>query len=71
MPACGLTKTLRAIPEMPSRLDSRQVLSPESLTQVSPVSQWRMLVLELLPEKNERPVGGPAARAWGMEGLAT
>jgi hypothetical protein len=22
-------------------------------------------------QKNERPVGGPAARAWGMEGLAT
>ena len=24
-----------------------------------------------LRQKNERPVGGPAARAWGMEGLAT
>ena len=22
-------------------------------------------------EKNERPVGGPAARAWGMEGHVT
>jgi len=23
------------------------------------------------PQENERPVGGPAARAWGMEGLVT
>jgi hypothetical protein len=32
---------------------------------------FRLGPREAARQKNERPVGGPAARAWGMEGLAT
>jgi hypothetical protein len=45
--------------------------SPTRIPVFSLTLNLRLSTVNFLPQKNERPVGGPAARAWGMEGLAT
>jgi hypothetical protein len=57
-------KYLRAWKRNEPPRQNRSHKSPRAL-------QLGMLIFKLLSKKNERPVGGPAARAWGMEGLAT